>query len=158
MKVSVLIISICTVFNTVQNARILGIFPFPSISHQKPFLNICKELSLRGHQVTAVTPNPLRNESLTNLTEIDVSSIYNLIQERGFDKVLVSDRSTILATIEMKELANAFVELILSTKEVQDLMNNQKTHFDLIIAESHSRILFAFGEKYKAPVIGEYKF
>jgi glucuronosyltransferase len=41
-------------------ARILGIFPTPSISHQLPFQAIMKALAARGHQITVISPNPLK--------------------------------------------------------------------------------------------------
>jgi glucuronosyltransferase len=43
-----------------QAARILGIFPTPSISHQLTFQAIMKALAARGHQVTVISPNPLK--------------------------------------------------------------------------------------------------
>ena len=41
-------------------ARILGIFPTPSISHQLPFQAIMKALAARGHQITVISPDPLK--------------------------------------------------------------------------------------------------
>jgi glucuronosyltransferase len=43
-----------------EAARILRIFPTPSISHQLPFQAIMKALAARGHQVTVISPNPLK--------------------------------------------------------------------------------------------------
>jgi len=43
-----------------QAANILGIFPTPSISHQLPFQAIMKALAARGHQITVISPNPLK--------------------------------------------------------------------------------------------------
>lgn len=61
----------------VYSAKILGVFTIPSVSHQVMFQPIWKELSLRGHEVTVVTPNPLNDPTLTNLTEIDISFVYD---------------------------------------------------------------------------------
>jgi len=41
-------------------ARILGIFPTPSISHQLPFQALMKALAAKGHQITVISPNPLK--------------------------------------------------------------------------------------------------
>ncbi|KAF5275158.1 hypothetical protein FQA39_LY18665 [Lamprigera yunnana] len=57
-------------------ANILAIMPTPSYSHQVPFQPIWKELSLRGHQVTTITTDPVKDPSLVNLKEIDLSSAY----------------------------------------------------------------------------------
>jgi len=43
-----------------QAARILGIFPTPSVSHQLLFQTIMKALAARGHQITVISPNPLK--------------------------------------------------------------------------------------------------
>jgi len=43
-----------------QAANILGIFPAPSISHQLTFQAIMKALAARGHQITVISPNPLK--------------------------------------------------------------------------------------------------
>lgn len=74
----------------IQSARILGVFTVASISHQTVFQPIWKELSLRGHNVTVVTPNPLRDPSLINLIEIDVSSQYKNMEE--FKRTLSKSR------------------------------------------------------------------
>ncbi|GLH16134.1 Protein of unknown function [Gryllus bimaculatus] len=41
-------------------ARILALFPTPSISHQLPFQVVMKELAARGHQVTVISTDPLK--------------------------------------------------------------------------------------------------
>jgi putative protein kinase ArgK-like GTPase of G3E family len=43
-----------------EAAHILGIFPTPSVSHQYPFQAIMKALAARGHQITVISPDPLK--------------------------------------------------------------------------------------------------
>ena len=50
---------LCAVCTT-KAARILGIFPTPSISHQLTFQAIMKALAARGHQITVISPKPLK--------------------------------------------------------------------------------------------------
>ena len=50
---------LCAVCGT-KAARILGIFPTPSLSHQLPFQAIMKALAARGHQITVISTNPLK--------------------------------------------------------------------------------------------------
>ncbi|KAJ8959692.1 hypothetical protein NQ318_021883 [Aromia moschata] len=57
-------------------ANILGIMPTPSYSHQIVYTPLWKELSLRGHNVTVITTNPVRDPKLVNLTEIDIHFVY----------------------------------------------------------------------------------
>ena len=49
-----------SILGTNDSARILGIFPTPSISHQLPFQAIMKALAARGHQITVISPDPLK--------------------------------------------------------------------------------------------------
>lgn len=83
----------------VHGARILGVFAFPSISHQIVFQPIWRELSLRGHQVTVLTPNPIHDQSLTNLTEIDLSFTYKTLKKFKEKASQGLDYWTILNTI-----------------------------------------------------------
>ncbi|KAL3288283.1 hypothetical protein HHI36_002731 [Cryptolaemus montrouzieri] len=68
-------------YSEVNSARILGWFVCPSISHQSVFQPIWRELSLRGHEVTVITSDPLNDPTLKNLTEIDVKFSYKLWKE-----------------------------------------------------------------------------
>jgi len=43
----------------IKGARILGIFPTPSVSHQAPFQAIMKALAATGQQVTVVSPQSI---------------------------------------------------------------------------------------------------
>ncbi|XP_017771443.1 PREDICTED: UDP-glucuronosyltransferase 2B37-like [Nicrophorus vespilloides] len=44
-----------------EGAKILAIIPFPSPSHQILASALLKELASRGHEVTMISPNPLKN-------------------------------------------------------------------------------------------------
>lgn len=138
----------------VNTANILGVFPMPSISHQKSFLNIGKELSLRGHQVTLIVTNPMFNKSLTNLTEIDISHVYNILKEKNFAEALASDHSAMDSVFHFRVMGKKMAKIVFSTPAVQDLIRSDK-HFDLVIVETHETIFFAFGARFKAPIIGK---
>lgn len=68
----------------------------PSISHQVIFQPIWKELSLRGHKVTVITPNPLKDPTLTNLTEIDISYMYEHMSELIKKSMITMDQNIFL--------------------------------------------------------------
>ena len=72
-----LVISLCAV-KFAYCARILGVVPIPSYSHQIVYRPIWRELSLRGHQVVVMTTDPMKDPALTNLTEIDWHFAYGL--------------------------------------------------------------------------------
>jgi glucuronosyltransferase len=67
--------------NSVQCANILGVFISPLFIHQIIYHSLCRELSLRGHQVTVITPFPLDDPTLTNLTEISIEFVHEIIKE-----------------------------------------------------------------------------
>lgn len=138
----------------IDSAKILGVFPVPSYSHQQIFLNLAKELSFRGHEITLITPNPLRNKSLINITEIDISHLYKLTLNEGFVDVLQAGNSMWRAMHGLRYIFDQMAPTVLETKEVQDLLKSRKK-FDLVIVESHDPIFFSFGPKFNSPVIGK---
>lgn len=139
-----------------SGSKILGVFNSPSISHQKPFLNLAKELSLKGHEVTIITPNPLKDKSLTNLTEIDTSFLYEILQENGgFDQILGIDNTLWQQTNKLRDFFYITAERLFENKEVHNLLNNSHKRFDVVIVESHEPICFALGPKFHAPTIGK---
>ncbi|CAH0559904.1 unnamed protein product [Brassicogethes aeneus] len=138
--------------NLVSSAKILGYFPIPSISHQCVFQPIWKELSLRGHEVTVITPDPLKDPNLVNLTEIDVSFTYKDIKEYVQTNIL--HKSTIDSLTGLYDMMRNIEEDILKHEKVQQLLNDDDKHFDLVIMELFTTIGFGFGSKYKAPVVG----
>ncbi|KAK4872327.1 hypothetical protein RN001_014356 [Aquatica leii] len=134
-------------------ARILGIIPTPSYSHQVIFQPLWKELSLRGHQVTVVTTNPINDSTLTNLTEIDISFSYKILQDNLLE--MINNSENILKTIDMsvKLLGNIF-DKQLKHPQVKELINDPNVQFDLVIFEVTSIIPIAFSMKFNCPFIG----
>ena len=69
--------------NFSENAKILGIFPTPSISHQVVFRALMKDLSQRGHQLTILTTDPSKTKN-PNVTEIDFHDCYKELKDLSF--------------------------------------------------------------------------
>ncbi|XP_050668689.1 UDP-glycosyltransferase UGT5-like [Leptidea sinapis] len=59
---------------TAYSARILGLFPFPGLSHQKSFDPLMIALAKKGHNVTVATFFPL-NEKPDNYEEVSLESL-----------------------------------------------------------------------------------
>lgn len=138
--------------NMTHAARILGFYPIPSISHQAVYQPIWKELSLRGHQVTVITPNPLNDSKLANLTEIDIGFLYRYgnDEESKVERELTHwDKAQLYG-----ELAKPLFEVIFRHPLVLQLLNNPAAEFDLVMVESILPHGVAFGYKYRCPVIG----
>ncbi|KAH9634398.1 hypothetical protein HF086_000224 [Spodoptera exigua] len=139
-----------------NGAKILGFFPFPSISHQVAFRPLMHELARRGHQVTVITPDPAFPKGGTppNLTEIDVhDATYRMWHEqfvatpKGHKGNLVADFNIIY------KLTAKIVDVELKDEEVKRLINDKNQTFDLIFAEAMMRPAIVFSHIYKAPVI-----
>lgn len=116
---------------TIQSANILGFFSIPSISHQIVYQPIWKELSLRGHKVTVVTPNPLNDPSLTNLTEIDVGFSYKLFENNEF--------SGAMDHWKFEQWYHSMLmgvnDIQFSHPQVKELLEDETKTFDVVLAE-----------------------
>lgn len=143
--------------DVVESARILAVVPTPSFSHQVAFQQLWTELSLKGHQVTLLTTDPIKNNSLTNLTQIDVNYAYKiLIEKHKLTKLFNIAQSNGIRYVN--KLRAAMVEAVedeMKHPSVQDLIhNNTKGRFDLVMAEYLHPTMYAFAEIYKCPLIG----
>lgn len=129
-------------------ANILVFSHVPSVSHQQAFQATSKELSLKGHQVTWITPNPLKDPSLTNLTVIDVSFVYeqkNFIASMDcWYPILLSDLH-----IAMEQVLHQIF-----TSDVVAKLWRQPHKFDLVIVEMYHPLVYALGTVFQAPIIG----
>ncbi|CAG9856178.1 unnamed protein product [Phyllotreta striolata] len=142
--------------NQGECARIFGAFLFPSYSHQVIFQPIWKELSLRGHQVTVITPNPLNDPKLTNLTEIDISFTYKLPVFAQMMSGLQSANSVFKKELGTYFLFTEVYEAVMNYAPVRDIVNNQNDHYDLVLLQYNhiAHGMLPFAHKYKAPLIG----
>ncbi|XP_025835254.1 uncharacterized protein LOC108743701 [Agrilus planipennis] len=122
------------IVNVASGANIFAIFSTPSISHQVVFQPIWRELSLRGHKVTVVTPNPLNDPSLANLTEIDVNHSYS-----SYSVQYLIDNSNLLPDHQMSLSVDHFVKPIIESQlnysNLIQILKDNNSHFDLVISE-----------------------
>ncbi|XP_072400618.1 UDP-glycosyltransferase UGT5-like isoform X5 [Diabrotica undecimpunctata] len=142
--------------NFIQCVRILGIFPTPSYSHQIVFQPIWKELSLRGHNITVVTPHPLCDSSLTNLTEIDVSFVYGTLAKYGWPKEYFKLTSTLHRLDYVLNYGNDVAMEILEYGPVRHIIDQHDT-FDLLIVQTsinRNLLLYSLAFKFHTPIVG----
>ncbi|KAK9878088.1 hypothetical protein WA026_020731 [Henosepilachna vigintioctopunctata] len=142
----------------VENANILFVTSFPSVSHQKVFQPVWRELSLRGHKVTVITPNPLKDSTLTNLTEVDISSLYAERQKEDksvINSILMKPGAIQIFTREMffTFVVSQLHENILEMPHVQKVVNGNQ-NFDVVIAEWLYPTMGAFAAKFNCPLVG----
>ncbi|KAK4872332.1 hypothetical protein RN001_014361 [Aquatica leii] len=133
-------------------ARILGIIPTPSYSHQVIFQPLWKELSLRGHQVTVLTTNPIKDSTLTNLTEIDTSFSYKILQDKLLE---IIDTRNVFKVIDLSlKIFSIVFDKQLEHPQVKQLINDSNMQFDLVIFEYVTNMPMAFAMKFSCPLIG----
>ncbi|XP_043489516.1 UDP-glucosyltransferase 2-like [Polistes fuscatus] len=141
-----------------NSARILAIFPFPSYSHQIVYNSICKHLSLRGHKVTLITPNPITDTNLKNFTQIDISYSYKLLKDSIFLEAGISHSWNDIVKIYLFDIAQNFSENVFDHPDFKKIYapeSNEK--FDLVLVEAIiTPAIYAFGHRFKAPLIGMY--
>ncbi|XP_057664770.1 UDP-glucosyltransferase 2-like isoform X1 [Diorhabda carinulata] len=144
------------ILNYVDSARILCVFQMPAVSHQRVFQPIWRELSLRGHEVIVVTPKPLKDPSLVNLTEIDVGGSNNeLIQRHGFQFFMNKQNGIHTKIPKIFNMHYDFAEAILKNDQFIKIYNNTEENFDVVIAQTYiSPILYSLAAKFRAPLIG----
>lgn len=134
-----------------EGANILGIFYYPSYSHQIVYQSLIKDLSDRGHHLTILTADKM-NEDHPNITEIYMDSSYleniNFVESRNFGGLKLFYR---LLEAQVKR-----TERQLNQPELQNLIHNHTNYkFDLLILEYlFASPMLAFAELFDCPVIG----
>ncbi|KAK5638206.1 hypothetical protein RI129_012501 [Pyrocoelia pectoralis] len=140
------------IISVTNGAKILGIVPTPSYSHQIVFQSLWRELSLRGHQVTTISTHPINDPKLTNLTEIDLS----VFRDNSYiEKIMQESQLNIINQIReyYRNMINT-IDRMLDHPEVKKLIHDKNEKFDLVIAEYFFTSVLAFAEKFDCPSIG----
>lgn len=107
-----------------------------------------------GHKVTVVTPNPLKDPSLTNLTEIDVSESYDIFKTLDVTHWSRQYSHPWQNTINFFNFFEGATKIQMENVEVQELLKKDRKSFDLIIIESQYPALFSLQGIFDAPLIG----
>lgn len=151
-----MIFTVCLTFllgiTPALTARILGIMSVPSYSHQIVYRPLWRELSLRGHQVTVITTDPVNDPSLTNLTEIDLHFSYKTWDEK-FDMVKISKLNTFDLLNYVIGMTPSILAEQLKHPAVQDLIRSDTEHFDVALIEPLFPGVMVFSEKFNCPLI-----
>ncbi|KAK5638279.1 hypothetical protein RI129_012574 [Pyrocoelia pectoralis] len=151
MSKLVLVVLLLFIITCSHCARILGIIPSPSYSHQTTFQPLFRELSLRGHQVTTLTTEPINDPELVNLTEIDLHFSYDVW------KAILSEAigaNIIKSVFVLLEAVQEISRLQLEHPQVQDLLRNKTAMFDLVILEYTIPAMMPFAQRFNCPFIG----
>lgn len=138
-------------------ARILGFFTTPSFSHQQTFRALCKELALRGHYVTFISPEILNDSSIKNLKEIDIQQTYQLREKYDVRSFSSKNRFTLEQILAYFTLCGVPNEIAFNDETVQQLIRSEES-FDLLIIQAVHPLTFAMASKFQVPVVGKRNF
>ncbi|XP_072946306.1 UDP-glucosyltransferase 2-like [Epargyreus clarus] len=145
-------------WNVIDTARILGVFPSPSISHQVVFRALTLGLVERGHEVVVITTDPAfpKGDGPANLKEIDLHDIsYDYIRDY-ISKFMVKHEVGKISqyTSQLKDIIHIFkiIEVQIKSEPVQALIR-EKREFDLILIEAYMRPAIIYSHVFKGPVI-----
>ncbi|XP_056637304.1 UDP-glycosyltransferase UGT5-like [Diorhabda sublineata] len=147
-----IILVITVIYFTFQTnaSRILVVIPTPSYSHQSALWPIWKELSLRGHQVTLATTDPIHDPKLVNLTEINMHDMYN--HQVLMDLHTQVPTANVLKILELiYRIGDVTFDYPLSTF-LKPLLKNESV-FDLVIVENLVPEYLAFADLFNCPSV-----
>ncbi|XP_075990407.1 UDP-glucosyltransferase 2-like [Anticarsia gemmatalis] len=146
----------------VDSARILGIFPIPSISHQVVFRALMLELGRRGHELVIITPNPAlpKERPPDNITEIDTGQAYQLmarlLQEVQGNKTLKRGVVMDIECMFTGDSVKGMMELIsyqFELGEVKKILDDKSQKFDLVFVEAIANYHLVVSNIFNAPAI-----
>lgn len=136
------------------SAKILAIVPTPSFSHQIAFRELWKTLSLRGHQITLITTDPMSDPALVNLTEINVDFSYKLLNQNKDELMKHGRKNPVQFAKTVFELSGKMIEEQYLYPPIRNLIQNESERFDLVMAELMHVVSFTFAVRFNCPLIG----
>ncbi|CRL08728.1 CLUMA_CG021239, isoform A [Clunio marinus] len=151
VKILFLVAFTASIVTQLESANILGIFYYPSYSHQIVYQRLVKDLANRGHHLTILTADKMDSKH-PNISEIYMESSYegniNFVESRK------SGGLKLFYDLLMAHFKRS--ELQMENPKVKDLIINHKNyHFDVILLEYLFKSHFIhFGELYNCPIIG----
>ncbi|KAJ8929283.1 hypothetical protein NQ314_018038 [Rhamnusium bicolor] len=149
MDISIYFFTLITIINSVQCAKILGIFPSTGYSQFILCKKLMTELAHRGHHVTVISAYKPKEE-VNNYTTILTD---DLIKETQGDLFSLEDTNVLINNIVFHNFGYLLTEYILSHQEVHRLIHSNET-FDLVIVETFANEAhMGFAQHFNAPLV-----
>lgn len=137
----------------VQAYRILGILHTGAKSHHIVGSSLMKELARRGHQVTVISPFPLK-KPMENYVDIETPRIKTAMDSSAEFLLQTIEKSIIENVRDFHEMGLNISRTFLEESTVKALLASNQT-FDVVICEVFlSEALFGLSEHYNVPLIG----
>ncbi|XP_069686119.1 UDP-glucosyltransferase 2-like [Periplaneta americana] len=136
-------------------ARILGVFPLPSKSHQMIYRSLMRGLQSRGHEIVTITTDPMWDRDVKNFTEIDMSISAEYWEKRySFAAQKEGSMGVIDLISNMAKLVTDTCRIMFENPHVQRLLH-EENHFDVVIVEWVGSVCSnAYAYHFSAPLIG----
>ncbi|XP_077300070.1 UDP-glucosyltransferase 2-like isoform X2 [Arctopsyche grandis] len=156
-KLNQILCQFLLIINTVNSARILGIFPMPSVSHQNSYRPLMEALAKRGHELVIATTHPAKykQEEYPNLRQIDLHEVsYPKWTELNMAGIKESSTwGNFLIIMKGKRVVDEILDDELGLPEMQDLIKNPKHQFDLCFIAAITPAMFAFKDRFNCSLI-----
>ncbi|XP_021702436.1 UDP-glucuronosyltransferase 2B7 [Aedes aegypti] len=152
--VALLLLSILCL-SGVSCEKVLFLIPFPGSSHWLMFKHFIRELTERGHEVTAVTSYKF-GEAIDNYTEVLIDPSYPILEKFPISAVYSSQdyQNDFKNLLLYWRLGLETSRYALESANVQKFIKREDQHFDLIVAEQFfQESLLMFAHKFDAPII-----
>ncbi|CAG9856118.1 unnamed protein product [Phyllotreta striolata] len=135
-----------------NGAKILGIIPTASYSHQITFHPLWRELAARGHNVTVITTDPLANSTAPNLRQIDIGEVHEFFQRVRFYEIISGDPTYFWnIALFLRQVTLDLARILINNEEIAKLKGES---FDLIIGEAHFPSILGLIGHFRCPWIG----
>ncbi|CAH1402285.1 unnamed protein product [Nezara viridula] len=142
---------IFSVVNYCHGYNILVMMPMPFYSHTKSYLPLFIELANRGHNVTMVSPFPLK-KPVPNFNEVVIE---NSIEKLGMDQMDArdfEDSGFFSKIIGLQLFCPKVIDLTMESEGLRGFLNDTDSKFDMVITETFfcQEPFIALGHKYGA--------
>ncbi|XP_012260499.2 uncharacterized protein LOC105688622 [Athalia rosae] len=139
-----------------NGARILGVFPAISLSHQVVFRGLTLALNEKGHELVVVTTNPIKDPTLNNYKEIDIGYLYREKVDFDFLEVRPNEEWFDIFWWAFAPVMQNHTRAVLNDPEIKKLYapdSNEK--FDVVLMELlYWPALLTLAHRLNAPIIG----
>ncbi|XP_032522319.2 UDP-glucosyltransferase 2-like [Danaus plexippus] len=133
--------------------KVLLVFPVPGKSHSILGEGYVRHLLSAGHEVTYLTPIPIKNPP-DRLRQIDVSENIKYMSEGLFDVKKYMYKEVKLVHLELTELFDNLCYNTFKIDSVQRFMRDKDVDFDVVIVEwLYSELGVGFSSVFNCPLI-----
>ncbi|XP_075147408.1 uncharacterized protein LOC142221536 [Haematobia irritans] len=148
-----LFIALVSIVHSIEGYKFLVVLHFSSKSHFIVGSALIKGLIDKGHEVTVISPFPLK-KPMENWQDVPVPSVLKLMKKETENILDTTGRSLLENLVSFHKTGVEVTKLVLNEPAVQKLMASNQT-FDAVINEVFlSEALYGLSEHFKAPLIG----